>query len=172
MRFFFLHVLLGVGAYVCQSAIFPVFLAPALRVDLFLVLLLHASFSNEKYRAIVLALFFGLLMDVGLPVKGFYYPVIYLAIALVASLLWQNLNLHTRRYQALLLGLCTLFACGGMWVMLWLAGAKFAETHDMLQILAGRTVTIALVGPLLLVGLERLDQWFDTLTNLQESREA
>ena len=172
MRSFFLYVLLALGAYVCQTVVFPVLLVPALQVDLFLILLLHLSFSNEKYRTIVLALFFGLLMDVGLPFKGFYYPVIYVGIALIASLLWRNLNLHTRRYQALFLGLCTLFACGGMWVILWLAGAKFAETHYMLQILAGRTVTIALVGPLFLVGLERLDQWLNTLTNLQESQEA
>jgi cell shape-determining protein MreD len=141
-------------------------------VDLFLVLLLHASFSGERSRPLALALFFGLLMDVGLPVKGSYYPLIYLGIALLALLLRQNLNLHTRRYQALLLGFCTLLEGGGIWMILWLQGAEFAETRYVLQILAGRIMVTVLAGPLLLAGLERLDRWFDTFNNLQESQEA
>ena len=120
----------------------------------------------------MLALFFGLLMDVGLPLKGCHYPLIYLGIALLASLLWQNLNLHTRRYQALFLGLCTLIEGGGIRTILWVQGAEFVDTPYVLKILAGRTVAIALVGPLLLAGLERLDKWLNTFTNLQESQEA
>lgn len=172
MRSILLYVLLALGAYVCHSVLYPVLLVPALRVDLFLVMILHASFSYPRSRTLVLALFFGLLMDVGLPLKGCYYPLIYLGIALLASLLWQNLNLHSRRYQALFLGLCTLIESGGILTILWLQGAEFVDTPYVLKILAGRTVAIALVGPLLLVGLERLDKWLNTFTNLQESQEA
>lgn len=167
-----LYVLLAIGAYVCQSVLYPVLLVPGLRVDLFLILLLHASFSYPRSRTLVLALFFGLFMDVGLPVKGCYYPLIYLGIALFASMLWQNLDLHSRRYQAIFLGLCTLLEGGGMRTILWLQGAEFVETRYMLQILAGRTVAIALVGPLLLAGLERLENWLNAFTSLRESQEA
>ena len=172
MRPFFLYVLLALGAYVCHTVLYPVLIIPPLRVDLFLILLLHASFTYGISRTLVLALFFGLLMDVGLPLKGCYYPLIYLGIALLASLLWQNLNMHTRRYQALFLGLCTLLTGGGVWAILWLQGAEFADTPYVLRILAGRTVATALVGPFLLAGLERLDQWLKTFKNLQESQEA
>ncbi len=172
MRSVLLYVLLALVVYVCHSVLYPVLLVPALRVDLFLVMLLHASFCYPRSRTLVLALFFGLLMDVGLPLKGCYYPLIYLGIALLASLLWQNLNLHTRRYQALFLGLCTLLEGGGIRTILWMQGAEFLDTPYVLKILAGRTVAIALVGPLLLAGLERLDKWLNTFTNLQESQEA
>ena len=179
MRFFFLIAfryvlcaLIILGAYICHTVLYPVLLAPALRVDLFLVLLLNASFSGERSRPLALALFFGLLMDAGLPVKGCYYPLIYLGIALLASLLWQNLNLHTRRYQALFLGLCTLLEGVGIWTIFRLQGAQFAEAGYALQLLAGRTMATVLVGPLLLAGLERLNQWLDTFNYLQESQEA
>ena len=120
----------------------------------------------------MLALFFGLLMDVGLPLKGCYYPLIYLGISFLASLLGQNLNLHARRYQALFLALCTLMAGGGVWTILWLQGAEFAVTPYVLRILALRTLTIALVGPLLLAGLERLSQWLNIYHNQLESQET
>ena len=111
-------------------------------------------------------------MDVGLPLRGCYHPLIYLVIALLASSLWQNLNLHTKRYQAIFLGLCTLLAGSGMWIIIWLQGAEFADISYALQMLAGRTVATALVGPFLLAGLERLDLWLGALNNLQESQEA
>jgi len=53
-----------------------------------------------------------------------------------------------------------------------LQDAGFAETSHFLIVLAGRTITIALVGPLLLAGLERLDQWFSSLGVFRESQEA
>ncbi len=169
---FFVYLLLIFGAYLCQTVLYPALLTPALRVDLFLVILLHFSFSYERYRVLVLALFLGLLKDVGLPLKGCYYPLIYLGIAFLASMLWQNLNLHTRRYQALFLGLCTLLEGGGIWTFLWLQGAEFAQISYVLKIAAVRTVATILVGPLLLAGLERLDHWLNIFSNLQESQEA
>ena len=172
MRSFILYILLALGAYVCHTVLFPVLLIPELRVDLFLILLLHASFSYERSKTFVLSLFFGLLMDVGFPLKGCYYPLTYLGIAFLASLLGQNLNLHARRYQALFLGLFTLLAGGGVWSILWLQGAEFAETPYILRILAVRTLTIVLVGPLLLAGLERLSQWLNIYDNQLESQET
>ena len=172
MRTFFLYSLLILGAYLCQTVLYPIFVVPGLRVDLFLILLLHFSFSRERSKALVMALFLGLLMDVGLPLQGWLHPLIYIGFALLASMLWQNLNLHSRRYQALFLGLCTLLEGVGIRTILVLQDAGFAETSHFLIVLATRTITAALVGPLLLAGLERLDQWLLTLGAFRESQEA
>jgi hypothetical protein len=53
-----------------------------------------------------------------------------------------------------------------------LQDAGFAETSHFLIVLAVRTITTALVGPLLLAGLERLDQWRSSLGFFRESQEA
>ena len=172
MRTFFLYFLLILGAYLCQTVLYPIFVVPELRVDLFLVLLLHFSFSYERSKALVMALFLGLLMDVGLPLKGWVHPLIYFGLALLASMLWQNLNLHSRRYQAFFLGLCTLLEGVGIRTILVLQDAGFAEASHFLVVLAARTITTALVGPLLLAGLERLDQWRSSLGVFRESQEA
>jgi cell shape-determining protein MreD len=172
MRTFFLYFLLILGAYLCQTVLYPIFVVSELRVDLFLVLLIHFSFSLKRSKALVMALFLGLLMDVGLPLKGLVYPLIYFGVALLASMLWQNLNLHSRRYQAFFLGLCTLFEGVGVRTILVLQDAGFAETSHFLVVLATRTITAALVGPLLLAGLERLDQWLLHLGVFRESQEA
>ena len=172
MRTFFLYFLLILGAYLCQTVLYPIFVVSELRVDLFLVLLIHFSFSLDRSKALVMALFLGLLMDVGLPLKGLVYPLIYFGVALLASMLWQNLNLHSRRYQAFFLGLCTLFEGVGVRTILVLQDAGFAETSHFLVVLATRTITAALVGPLLLAGLERLDQWLLHLGVFRESQEA
>ena len=108
MRKVFLYLILILGTYLCQSVLYPVLLVPELRVDLFLILVVYSSFSHSRSWTLALALFLGLLMDLGLPLKGCFHPVIYLGIALVGTLLWQNLNLHSRRYQAVFLGLCRL----------------------------------------------------------------
>ena len=110
MRTFFLYFLLILGAYLCQTVLYPIFVVPELRVDLFLVLLLHFCFSLERSKALVMALFLGLLMDVGLPLQGWLHPVIYLGLALLASMLWQNLNLQfwrPARVQSLWWGHCS-----------------------------------------------------------------
>jgi cell shape-determining protein MreD len=172
MRTFFLYFLLILGAYLCQTVLYPIFVVSELRVDLFLVLLVHFSFSLQRSKALVMALFLGLLMDVGLPLKGLVYPLIYFGVALLASMLWQNLNLHSRRYQAFFLGLCTLFEGVGVRTILVLQDAGFAETSHFLVVLATRTITAALVGPLLLAGLERLDQWLLHVGVFRESQEA
>lgn len=173
MRTFLVYLLLILTAYLCQTVLYPIFLIPELRIDLFLILLLHFSFSYERSRALVLALFLGLLMDVGLPLKGFFHPLIYLAIALLATLLRQNLNLHSRYYQALFLALCTLLAGVSIRLVLGLQDAGFTETRYFMRVLAGRTITIALVGPLLLASLERVDQWLCGGFGIhQESQEA
>jgi cell shape-determining protein MreD len=172
MRNFFLYLVLILGAYICQTVLYPVLLVPELRVDLFLVLLLHFSFFYERSKSLVLALFLGLLMDVGLPLKGSFHPLIYLGIALLASLLWHNLNLHSRRYQAIFLGLCSLLEGVGIWIILGLQDAEFVETPYLLKILAWRTIATALVGPFLLAVLERLDQRLGSLSDLRETQEA
>jgi cell shape-determining protein MreD len=172
MRTFFLYFFLILGAYLCQTVLYPIFVISELRVDLFLVLLLHFSFSIERSKALVMALFLGLLMDVGLPLQGWVYPLIYLGLALLASMLWQNLNLHSRRYQALFLGLCTILESVGIRTILLLQDAGFAETSHFLLVVTARTITTALVGPLLLAGLERLDQWLLHLGVFRESQEA
>ena len=167
----FIYLLLIVAAYICQTVLFPIFLSPELRIDLFLIFLLHFSFSYERSKALVLALFIGVLMDLGLPLRGFFHPLIYLAIVLLALLLWQNLDLRNRRYQALFLALCTLLAGLGIRLVLGLQDAGFAEARYFLRVLAGRTITIALVGPLILAGLERIDQWLSGFRIQQESQE-
>ena len=172
MRTYILYFLLILGAYLCQTVLYPIFVIPELRVDLFLVLLLHFSFSYERSKALVMALFLGLLMDVGLPLQGWVHPLLYLGLALLASMLWQNLNLHSRRYQAFFLGLCTLLEGVGVRTILVLQDAGFVETSHFIIVLAARTITTALVGPLLLAGLERLDQWLLSVSLFRESQEA
>lgn len=172
MRTFFVYLLLILAAYVCQTVLYPIFLIPELRIDLFLILLLHFSFSHERSRALVLALFLGLLMDVGLPLKGFFHPLIYLAIVLLALLLRQNLNLQSRYYQAFFLALCTLLAGFSLRLVLGLQDAGFTETRYFLMVLAGRTITVALIGPLLLAGLERVDRLFCSFGMQEESQEV
>ncbi|UCE83287.1 MAG: hypothetical protein JSV47_01710 [Deltaproteobacteria bacterium] len=172
MRTFFLYLVLILGAYLIQTVLYPALVVPELRVDLFLIILLHFSFSYKRSRALVLALILGLLMDVGLPMQGFFHPLLYLGIALLSSLLWQNLNLHSRRDQAIFVGICTLLEGIGIWAILALQDTEFAATNYLLRILVGRTIAASLVGPLLLAGLERLDQWIGDLAELQESQEA
>lgn len=172
MRTFILYMVLALGAYLCQTILYPAFLMPELRIDLFLVLLLHFSFSYERSKTLVLALLLGLLMDVGLPLRGCFYPLIYLGIALLASMLRQNLNLHSRWYQALFLGLCTLIEGLGVRTILGLQDAGFAEGGYFLRLLAGRIMITALVGPLLLAGLERVDHYLSAFIVHKESQEA
>ena len=111
-------------------------------------------------------------MDVGLPLRGCFHPLIYLGIALLASMLRQNLNLHSRRYQAFFLGLCTLIQGVGIRTILGLQDAGFAETGYFLRVLAWRIIIAALVGPLLLAGLERLDQYLAIFMVHKESQEV
>jgi rod shape-determining protein MreD len=172
MRIFILYVVLTLGAYLCQTVLFPAFLMPELRIDLFLVLLLHFSFSYERSKTLILALFLGLLMDIGLPLRGSFYPLIYLGIALLASILRQNLNLRSRRYQAFFLGLCALIEGLAVRTILGLQDAGFAEAGYFLRLLAWRTIITALIGPLLLAGLERVDQYLSAFAVHRESQEA
>ena len=172
MRTFILYLVLALGAYLCQTVLYPAFLMPELRIDLFLVLLLHFSFFYERSKALILALFLGLLMDVGLPLRGCFYPLIYLGIALLASMLRQNLNLHSRRYQAFFLGFCALIEGVGVRTILSLQDAGFAEAGYFLRLLAWRTIITALVGPLLLAGLERVDRYLSAFIVHQESQEV
>jgi rod shape-determining protein MreD len=172
MRILIVYVVLALGAYLCHTVLYPAFLMPELRIDLFLVLLVHFSLSYERSKALILALFLGLLMDVGLPLRGCFYPLIYLGIALLASMLRQNLNLRSRRYQAFFLGLCVLIEGVGVRTILALQDGGFVEAGYFLKLLAWRTIITALVGPLLLAGLERVDQYFSTLIVQQESQEV
>ncbi|UCG14459.1 MAG: hypothetical protein JSU72_08435 [Deltaproteobacteria bacterium] len=172
IRNVFVYLVLILGAYLFQTVLYPLFILPELRIDLFLILVIHSSFSQGKSRTLVLALFLGLLMDVGLPLKGFFHPLIYLGVALLASPLWHNLNLHSRHYQAIFIGICAMLEGGAIWIILRLQGAELAEVPNMLQILVWRSLTSSLVGPFLLSALERLDQWLSTLMVLQESKQG
>jgi hypothetical protein len=172
MRAAFLYLILAFGTYLCQSVLYPAVVVPELRIDLFLILVVHSSFSHRRSWTLVLALFLGLLMDLGLPVKGCFHPLIYLGIALIGSILWQNLNLHSRHYQAIFLGLCALLEGVCIWVLLELQGAEFTKAPYVLQILAWRALATGLVGPLLLSGLELIDQWLTSISKLRESQEA
>jgi rod shape-determining protein MreD len=172
MRTFILYVVLTLGAYLCQTVLYPAFIMPELRIDLFLVLLLHFSFSYERTKTLILALFLGLLMDVGLPLRGCFYPLIYIGIALLALILRQNLNLHSRRYQAFFLGLCALIEGVGVRTILALQDGGFVEAGYFLRLLVWRTIMTALVGPLLLAALERVDQYLSAFIVHQESQEA
>jgi rod shape-determining protein MreD len=172
MRTFILYLVLTLGAYLCQTVLYPVFLMPELRIDLFLVLLLHFSFSHERLKTLILAFFLGLLMDIGLPLRGCFYPLIYIGIALLASILRQNLNLSSRRYQAFFLGLCALIEGVGVRTILGLQDAGFAEAGYFLRLLAWRIIITALIGPLLLAGLERVDQYLSAFAIHRESQEA
>ena len=171
MRTFLFCLILVFGAYLCQTVLYPIFLIPELRIDLFLVLLLHFSFFYERSKAIILALFLGLLMDVGSPLRGCFYPLIYIAIALMALMLRQNLNLHSRRYQAFFLGFCALFEGLAIRMILALQDAGFVEAGYFFMVLAWRTLITALVGPLLLAALEQFDQYISGFTFFPESRE-
>jgi uncharacterized membrane protein len=111
-------------------------------------------------------------MDVGLPLRGCFYPLIYLGIALLGSMLRQNLNLRSRRYQAFFLGLCTLVEGVGVRIILSLQDAGFAEAGYFLRLLAWRTIITALIGPLLLAGLEKTDQYLSTFIVHRESQEV
>lgn len=172
MRTFIVYMVLALGAFVCQTVLYPAFLIPELRIDLFLVLLIHFSFSYQRSKTLVLALFLGLLMDLGLPLRGCFYPLIYVSIALLAFILRQNLNLQSRWYQALFLGLCTLIEGLGVRTILGLQDAGFAESGYFLRLMAGRIIITALIGPLLLAGLKRVDQYLSAFIIHKESQEA
>jgi rod shape-determining protein MreD len=169
---FILYLVLALVAYLCQTVLYPAFLMPELRIDLFLVLLLHFSFSYERSKTLILALFLGLLMDVGLPLRGCFYPLIYLGIALLALMLRQHLNVRSRRYQAFFLGFCALIEGVGVRIILGLQDAGFAEAGYFLRLLAWRTIITALIGPLLLAGLEIADQYLSAFIVHRESQEA
>jgi hypothetical protein len=164
------YLILIVGAYLCQTVLYPVVLVSELRVDLFLVLIVHFSFAYGRAWTLVAALFLGLLMDVGLPVKGCFHPLVYMAVALAGSLLWQNLNLHSRRYQAVFFGLCSLLEGLGVWVLLTLQSAEIAAAPYLVQVLAWRVIVTSLGGPLILSALEGLDKWLSGY--LQEFQEG
>jgi cell shape-determining protein MreD len=172
MRTVFLYIVLTLAAYLCQTVLYPVWLPPGLRVDLCLILVVYASFTHGVRWTLGLALVLGVLMDIGLPLRGSFHPLIYLGITLLGSLLWHNLNLHSKRYQAVFFGLCALVEGGGVWALLWLVGMKFAEPGLMLQTLAGRTVATGLLGPLLLSALGRLHQWLGSLGGLEQCQEG
>jgi len=168
----FVYLALSVGAYLCQTVLYPALVPPELRVDLFLILVVHCCFSYGRTSTLLLALFLGLLMDVGLPVKACFHPLLYMTVVLLGSLLWQNLNLHSRRYQAVFFGLCALLEGGGVWMILEVQASGIAGIPYMMQIMAWRTMATTLVGPLMLSGLEQLDNWLNTLDNLQESQQG
>lgn len=173
MRALAFYLLLLLLVYVCQSVLFPLLLPPELRLDLILVLIIHASFARGLQAGLSVALLGGVLADVGSPsgVGGFHL-LLYLLLALVGSLLWQNLNLQSHRYRAIFLGVCSLIQGGGLWIVLKLHNPYLAGGLHLLKTLAGRTTLMVLLGPLLLYGLEKLEYWLMSVTRVQEYQQG
>ena len=158
MRTVLVYLLLVVTAYVCQTVLWPLLLPPGLYVDLFMILVVHATFTHGAPRAYVLAIIVGVLADLGLPPGVGFGPLFYLVVVLLASVLWQNLNLQSRRYQAIFLGLCTLLQGWGLGLILMTHNTESAGMGEMARILVWRILVVAIVGPLLLSGLIRVER--------------
>jgi hypothetical protein len=172
MRTVFLYLLLSLIAYICQSVLYPLLLPSQLRVDLLLILVVHASFTHTVDRALMLGLFAGILSDMGMPPGLGFHPLFYPVVTLIASLLWQSLNLQARRYQGVFLGVCALSQGLGLWTIMTVQDSELAGTAHMFQILAWRTLVTAFVGPLILQGIGRLSHWFAAVMIPQEYQEG
>jgi hypothetical protein len=158
MRTVFIYLLLVLTAYVCQTVLWPSFAPLGLHVDLFMILVVHATFTHGAPRAYVLAIIVGVLSDLGLPPGVGFGPLFYLVVVLFASVLWQNLNLQSRRYQAIFLGLCTLMQGWGLGLILVAHNTESAGLAEMARILVWRVLVVAVFGPLLLSGLMRMER--------------
>jgi hypothetical protein len=123
-----------------------------------MTLVVHATFTHGAPRAYALAIIVGVLSDLGLPPGVGFGPLFYLVVVLLASVLWQNLNLQSRRYQAIFLGLCTMLQGWGLGLILITHNVEPAGMGEMARILVWRVLVVAICGPLLLSGLMRLER--------------
>lgn len=162
MRTVLIYLLLVLTAYVCQAVLWPLLVPLGLHVDLFMILVVHATFTHGALRAYALALLVGVLSDLGLPPGVGFGPLFYLVVVLLASVLWQNLNLQSRRYQAIFLGLCTLLQGWGLGLILMAHNTESAGVAEMARILVWRILVMVILGPLLLSALMRVERGLRT----------
>jgi hypothetical protein len=172
MRTVLIYLLLVLTAHVCQTVLWPLLLPPGLDVDLFMILVVHATFTYGAPRTYVLAIIVGILADLGLPPGVGFGPLFYLTVVLLASVLWQNLNLQSRRYQAIFLGLCTLLQGWGLGLILMTHNTESAGMAEMARILVWRILVVAIVGPLLLSGLMRVERRLKTSAYPEEYQQG
>jgi len=172
MRTVLIYILLVLTAYVCQTVLWPLLVPRGLYVDLFMILVVHATFTHGAPRAYTLAIIVGVLSDLGLPPGVGFGPLFYLVVVLLASVLWQNLNLQSRRYQAIFLGLCTLLQGWGLGLILMTHNTESAGMGEMARILVWRILIVAIFGPLLLSVLMRVERGLKTSTYPEEYQQG
>ena len=162
MRTVLLYLLLTLIAHLLQTVLLPSLAPAGLHVDFFLILAVHATFTHGATKGYVLAILVGILSDLGLPPGVGFGPLYYLVAVFLASVLWQNLNLQSRRYQAIFLGLCTLLQGWGLGLILMTHNTESAGVAEMARILVWRILVMAIFGPLLLSGLMRVERTLKT----------
>jgi hypothetical protein len=86
--------------------------------------------------------------------------------------LWQNLNLQSRRYQAIFLALCTLLQGWGLGLILVTHNTESAGLAEMARILVWRVLVVAIFGPLLLSGLMRMERRLKTSAYPEEYQQG
>jgi hypothetical protein len=172
MRTVLLYLLLTLIAHLLQTVLLPSLAPAGLHVDFFLILAVHATFTHGVTKGYVLAILVGVLSDLGLPPGVGFGPLYYLVAVFLASVLWQNLNLQSRRYQAIFLGLCTLLQGWGLGLILMTHNAESAGVADMARILVWRILVVAIAGPVLLSALMRLERWQKTSPHPEEYQQG
>jgi hypothetical protein len=172
MRTVLLYLLLALTAHLCQTVLCPLLVPPGLHVDLFLILAVHATFTHGATRGYVVAILVGVLCDLGLPPGVGFGPLYYLVAVFLASVLWQNLNLQSRRYQAMFLGLCTLLQGWGLGLILMAHNSESAGVAEMARILVWRILVVAIVGPMLLSALMWLERGLKTFPYPEEYQQG
>jgi hypothetical protein len=172
MRTVLLYLLLALTAYLLQTVLWPSLVPAWLHVDFLLILTVHATFTHGATRGYVLAIPVGVLSDLGLPPGVGFGPLYYLVAVFLASMLWQNLNLQSRRYQAIFLGLCTLLQGWGLGLILMTYNTELAGVAEMARILVWRVLVVAIVGPGLLSVLMRLERGLKTSPHPEEYQQG
>jgi hypothetical protein len=172
MRTVLLYLLLALTAHLLQTVLWPSLVPAGLHVDFFLILAVHATFTHGATRGYALAILVGVLSDLGLPPGVGFGPLYYLVAVFLASVLWQNLNLQSRRYQAIFFGLCTLLQGWGLGLILLAHNTESAGVVEMARILVWRILIMAIVGPVLLSALIRLERGLKTSPSPEEYQQG
>lgn len=162
MRTVLMFLLVVLTAHLCQTVLWPLLLPAGLHLDLLMILVVHATVTHGAPRGYILAMVAGALTDLGLPPGVGFGPLFYLIVVFLASVLWQNLNLQSRRYQAIFLGLCTLLQGWGLGLILMTHNTDSAGVGEMARILVWRILVVAIFGPVLLSGLMWLERGLKT----------
>jgi len=91
-----------------QTTIFPRFIAPELRPNLLLILVIYLGLSESFLRAAILALLLGALQDVFSGLTFGLYATVQLAVFIMVRIFSERLNLESRRLLLGMVGLGTL----------------------------------------------------------------